>query len=381
MKITFIINGYASNKEGVSGGETRNVAFINYLIEKQKYDVSICCPRKDHIVKQIKDIKLLTYPSLPFEEKTYENLPLLFFVYCYRIIISVFKIRRIKSDVIVSSSHLFHDTIPLLFLKKKNSTFVTYIHHIISEQQRRGSSSLITNFLEKISFYIIKKVNSIVFTDSEVNKASLIRKYNFKEKYVYVIKNGINLDFINSVRIIRDPVYDICFCGRLDAKKGVYDLVDIIKKIKEYYPNILCAMIGQGVEKNNLERTIEDNNLGKNIQLLGFLREKEKIEAMKLSKIFVLPSHEEGWGIVIGEAMACEIPVVVYKLKDIVGIWEDNVTWVECFDLSKFSDAIIELLKDENKRNTFIQRGQKFAKTIDWGDILENELNIILNSR
>src|SRR5680860_1580017 len=379
MKITFIINGYASNKEGISGGETRNGAFINYIIEKQKYDVSICCPRKDHIVKQINNIKLLTYPSLPFEEKTYDNLPLLFFVYCYRIIISVLKIRRIKADVIISSSHLFHDVIPLLFLSNKNLTRATYIHHIISEQQRRGPSSLITNFLEKISFYVIKKFNSIVFTDSEVNKISLVRKYNFKEKYVYVIKNGINLDFINSVRITRDPVYDICFCGRLNKAKGIYDLVDIVKKVKKDYPDILCAMIGQGKEKNNLEKIIKDNNLKNNFQLLGFLGEKEKIEAMKSSKIFVLPSHEEGWGIVIGEAMACETPVVVYKLKDIVGIWENNVTWVECFDLNKFSDAIIELLEDENKRNVFIQRGQKFAKTIDWGNILENELNIIVN--
>ena len=380
MKITFIINGYSSNKEGTSGGETRNVAFINH-IDKQKHDISICCPQKYHVVKQIKDIELLTYPSLPFEEKTYENLPLLFFVYCYRIIISVFKIRRIKSDVIISSSHLFHDVIPLLFLGNKNLTCVTYIHHIISEQQRKGVSSLITNFLEKISFYVIRKINSIVFTDSEVNKMSLIRKYNFKEKYVHVIKNGINLGFINSVGITKNPVYDICFCGRLNKTKGIFDLVNIVKKVKKDYPDISCGMIGQGKERNNLEKIIKDNNLEDNVQLLGFLGEKEKIKTMKSSKIFVLPSHEEGWGIVIGEAMACEIPVVVYKLKDIVGIWEDNVIWVECFDLNKFSDAIIELLEDENKRNVFIQRGQKFSKTIDWDDILENELNIIVNSR
>ena len=379
-KITFIFNGHASKKEGTSGGETHTIALINNL-DKQKYDISVCCPQKCHSLRQIKGIKLLTYPSIPFEEKMYDILSILFFIYWYRIIISIFTIHKLKPDIIITNSHLFHDTIPTFFINNKDLNIITYLHHIITEQKRGGISFLITRFLEKVSFYVIKKKDSIVFTDSDRNKTSLIDKYGFHKEDVYVIRNGIDLNFISNVKGMEKSIYDICFCGRLNKTKGVFDLIKIVKKIKEYYPNILCVIIGEGREKDNLKKAIKNSNLENNIKLMGFLEEREKIKTIKSSKLFVLPSHEEGWGIVIGEAMACGLPVIIYKLKDIVNIWKDNVIWIKCFDLNEFSNKVIELLKNNKERKLFIQKGLKFANTLDWKDILSKELSIIMKKK
>lgn len=379
-KIAFISNGYASKGKGASGGGSHSILLANYLT-KNKYDTFFCCHQVNNVAGQMNGIKLLTYPSIPFEEKMYEILPILFFIYCYRIFVSIFTMRKLKPNIIISGSHLFHDIIPTFFINNKNITFITYLHHIITEQKREGISFLITKFLEKISFYVIKKKDSIVFTDSNNNKTLLINKYGFREKNVYVIKNGIDLNFINNVKNVGKPIYDICFCGRLSKTKGVFDLIDIVKIIKEYYPNFLCAIIGEGREKDNLKKAIKNSNLESNIKLLGFLEEREKIETIKSSKLFILPSHEEGWGIVIGEAMACVLPVIVYKLKDITEIWKDNVIWIKCFDLKEFSNKIIELLKNDKEREFFIQKGLKFAKTLDWNDVLKNEVNIIMKNK
>lgn len=379
-KITFIINGYASEKESVSGGDIHAMAFINNL-DKQKYDIFICCPQKCNSLRKIEGIKLLNYPSIPFENKMYKILPLLFFIYWYRIFASIFILRKLKPDILIASSHLFHDTIPLFFINNKDINIVTYLHHIITEQKRRGISFLITRFLEKITFYVIKKKDSIVFTDSIRNKISLINKYSFHKEYVYVIKNGIDLNFIKNVKSIKKPIYDICFCGRLNKTKGVFDLIKIVKKIKEYYPNFCCVIIGEGREEDNLKIEIKNSNLESNVKLMGFLGESEKIKTIKSCKLFVLPSHEEGWGIVIGEAMACGLPVIVYKLKDIVKIWKDNVIWIKCFDLNEFSNKVIELLKNDQERKLFIQKGLKFVSTLDWKDILNKELSIIIKKK
>ncbi len=378
-EVVFIINGHSTNKVGTSGGAEHCLRLIDYLYKK-KYDVCICCPGKYPGLDCIKANSFLTYPPIPMEDKFYSFFPALFFVYWYRIFATIIKLHNVKSDFIITSSHLFYAIVPTFFIGK-NHIFVTYIHHIISEQKRKGVSFLVIKFLEKISFYIIKKRKFIVFVDSKRIKESLINKYNFNKNNIYVTRNGIDLNFINNVKGIEKPIHDICFCGRLNKAKGLFDLIKIVDKIKKYYPTILCAIIGEGREKNNLKKEIKNNNLEKNINLLGFLGEKEKIETLRASKLFILPSHEEGWGIVIGEAMACGLPVVVYKLKDIVGIWEDNVTWIECFDLNEFSDTVIGLLKNDKERKLFAQKGLKFAKTLDWNDILENEVSIIMKNK
>lgn len=379
QKIVFIINGGPVRDIGISGGEIHNIELIN-RIDKTKNDVFICCPAGYRIAQQIKGIKLLTYADIPFEEKTYKNLSILFFIYCYRTIASIFILRRLKPDVIIIGSHLFYDIIPIFFVGRKHIKCAAYVHHIIGEQKRKGLSFLITKFLERVSFYIMGKKDFTVLTYSIINKESLINKYGFKGGNIYMFQNGLDLNLINNAKGGKEPIYDICFCGRLTKTKGIFDLIKIIKTIKDYYPNILCAVIGSGAEKDNIIKTIKDNNLENNMQLLGYLGRRETMETMKSSKVFVLPSHEEGWGIVIGEAMACGLPVVVYKLKDIVEIWNNNVIWVECFNLNEFSDKIIKLLGNSKEREIYVQNGLKFAKILNWSNIIENEINIIMKS-
>jgi len=193
-----------------------------------------------------------------------------------------------------------------------------------------------------------------------------------------MFQNGIDLKLINDVRADDKPNFDLCFCGRLNKTKGIYDLVTIVKLAKNQYPNVVCAIVGEGPEKECFIKAIRDNGLEDNIQLVGSKTRLEVIEIMKSSNIFVLPSHEEGWGIVIGEALASGIPAVVYDLKDIREIWQDNVVWVKCFNTKYFADAVIKLLGDENERELFSQKGLYFMKTLDWDMIINKEIDTIL---
>lgn len=175
----------------------------------------------------------------------------------------------------------------------------------------------------------------------------------------------------------KKAIYDLCFCGRLNKTKGVFDLIEIVKIIKENCSNILCVIIGDGPEKNNLKRVIKNYSLENNIKLMGFLTEKEKIKTIKSSKLFVLPSHEEGWGIVIGEAIACGVPVVAYELADIRQIWGTQVYWVESFKTNDFVKKIDQLLSDKHLRMRLARRGKIFVRDLDWSVVLNKEMAIM----
>jgi len=75
--------------------------------------------------------------------------------------------------------------------------------------------------------------------------------------------------------------------------------------------------IGDGSEKKNLEALTQKLNLEKNINFLYFLENHDDVYAlMKSSKVFVLPSTREGFGIIVIEANACGITVITINHKD-----------------------------------------------------------------
>ncbi|MFX0203194.1 MAG: glycosyltransferase, partial [Candidatus Hodarchaeota archaeon] len=97
------------------------------------------------------------------------------------------------------------------------------------------------------------------------------------------------------------------------------------------------------------------------------------------SSLFVLPSYEENWAIVIGEAMAAGVPVICYDLPEIRSIWEDKVVWVPKGDKKKFAKKIIEFLDNEHARNVISQVAIQFVKRYDWQKIADEEMKLILS--
>jgi glycosyltransferase involved in cell wall biosynthesis len=277
---------------------------------------------------------------------------------------------------VICSSHLFHDTFPLLFLSG-NPIKITYIHHIIGQQKRTNFLNFITVFLEKISFLILKIKKVRIFTVSRAVAVQLVTKYDFCNDKISISSNGINLEAIDEVSGVFIPKYDLVFCGRLNFSKGILDLISIIKKIRVTQPNILCAVVGTGAEADFLKQKIIENDLTHNIELLGFLEERKKIEIFKSSKLFILPSHEEGWGIVIAEAMACNLPVVLYKLPDIIDIWQDKVVWVECFNEAQFASKIIETLNNQENLCSLARQALAYARDLSWDNVFQNEFKVL----
>lgn len=374
---TFIFNGHASAGVGLSGGEEHCFQLLK-LLHSKGYTTNVCCPDNYPNQSRLKNAKSFFYPSIPHEEKYYAFFPILFLIYCYRILRTIKVLQKIDATYVIASSHLFHDIVPTLFITSKKQ-YITYIHHIIGMQNRGGISSHITRFLEKISFYIIKKLNYLVFVDSLSTKNILYKKYNFNLSNLFVTKNGIDIVSIKNIKINSQPKYDLCYCGRLRKSKGIYDLLEMINLVKINQPNVTCAVIGVGKEQSRIIQKVREMQLSANINLLGFLSERKKIETIKSSKLFVLPSHEEGWGIVIGEAMASGVPVIAYGLPDIIDIWKEGVRWVECFNIKAFAKYIDYLIRNDNYRRTFILKGNIIVESLDWNNILESEI-IQINS-
>ncbi len=127
---------------------------------------------------------------------------------------------------------------------------------------------------------------------------------------VPVVPNGIDLAKIAAVAPAAEE-WDVIFTGRLIREKNVDLLLRALVAVREEVGDLRALIVGDGPERPALEALARDLGLAGTVTFAGFLpRYDDVIAAMKASRVFVLPSTREGFGIAALEAMACGLPVV-----------------------------------------------------------------------
>ena len=93
------------------------------------------------------------------------------------------------------------------------------------------------------------------------------------------------------------------WAGRFHEQKGLFEIVDILKRVREKKKDVRLLLLGDGNKKikKKLFEMIEKNNLNKNIDYRGFIIGKEKDKLIKKCKIFMMTSYYEGLPLTISE--------------------------------------------------------------------------------
>ena len=104
----------------------------------------------------------------------------------------------------------------------------------------------------------------------------------------------------------------IIFVGQLIDRKGLKEFFKVVKNISLLYRNISLLIAGRGPLKDHVLKFIKTNPQVK-IKYLGFVQYNRLPEIYNLSDALILPSKQEVWGLVVNEALASGIPVLVSK--------------------------------------------------------------------
>jgi len=167
--------------------------------------------------------------------------------------------------------------------------------------------SLMITWLETIDTGFIGLLEKSTLRLTENNIA--LRDNVTRLKNQEVIPAGIDLKRIKKVKSSAEK-FDVIFVGRLIKDKNVSLLLNSAKDL-----NLKLCIIGDGPEKSNLISL--SHHLKLNASFKGFLDGDEEVYAyMKSSKILVLPSIREGFGIVVLEALACGCKVITTNHKN-----------------------------------------------------------------
>ncbi|HTL88595.1 MAG TPA: glycosyltransferase family 1 protein [Leptolyngbya sp.] len=152
----------------------------------------------------------------------------------------------------------------------------------------------------------------------------------------------------------------LLYVGRLSAEKEI----DRIKPVLESIPNARLALVGDGPNRQALEKHFA----GTPTNFVGYLGGEELASAFASSDAFVFPSRTETLGLVLLEAMAAGCPVVAARSGGIPDIVEDGVNGY-LFDPTEDQGAIVAtqfLLSRRDERETLRQNARAEAERWSW---------------
>ena len=201
---------------------------------------------------------------------------------------------------------------------------------------------------------------------------SALKYHVVNEKKLRVIFNGVEIDEIRknikNSRVTREQfgipegVPIIGMVGRISEQKAPDTFIRMAEKISLKLPDAHFMIVGDGENKDNIERMISNRNLQNIVHITGWVSNPN--DYMALFDVGVLLSRWEGFGLVICEYMAAGIPLVSTKTDAIPDLVEDGVNGllVDIDDEHNAAGAVLRILNDETLRSKLIENGTRVVE-------------------
>lgn len=195
--------------------------------------------------------------------------------------------------------------------------------------------------------WVLKQSDYIVAQSSNT-KENTCRYYKFERNKINVIPLPYEFVKFNSsdrdkLNMEKGKKYLISV-GRLVKRKGYDFLLDIAHVV----PEINLIIVGEGPEREHLEKKISYLGLGNRVILVGNVSEERKFQYLENADIYVLSSVHEGFGIVLQEAMQVGLPIVSTDFGGQIDVVKDGVNGylIKYGDVNGAKNAILALLSD-----------------------------------
>jgi glycosyltransferase involved in cell wall biosynthesis len=166
-----------------------------------------------------------------------------------------------------------------------------------------------------------------------------------------------------------DESFDVIYAGRLISHKNVDLLLEAIAEVKKTHEQVNCAIIGNGPEKQPLLRLAGELGLVENVQFRDFLPRHEDLYSMiKASRMLVLPSVREGFGLIVAEANACNVPVITTNHEDNAArdlIIDGENGYLTGVDVNQLAARMNSILDGERQMTPLITFRREFSN-LNW---------------
>ncbi len=204
--------------------------------------------------------------------------------------------------------------------------------------------------------------------------AAAARAQGVRPGRIDVIPHGVDCQAFHPDGRPREPV--LLFAGSLIERKGIRHLLRAMADIHAAHPERRLVILGDGPQRRELEQLAAGLNLGSAVSFPGEQSRADLADWMRRAELFVLPSLEEGQGVVLLEALASGTPCVASRIGGIPEILSpDWGALVPPGDSRALTEAIVALIRQPEKRQAMAERARQAA--LERFDIRQEAVKIL----
>jgi glycosyltransferase involved in cell wall biosynthesis len=161
----------------------------------------------------------------------------------------------------------------------------------------------------------------------------------------------------------------VLYLGRLHRKKGIDLLCSAWARIATRFPDAVLLIAGQDSEGtlSHLQSMTADAGIVTRVVFAGMLPAPLKWSALAAAKVFVLPSHSEGFSVSILEALGMGVPVLITRQCRFPEVSESHCGWIIEPDANQIADLLTESLG--------ISSAERAARQANARDLVETHYN------
>lgn len=226
------------------------------------------------------------------------------------------------------------------------------------------------NILERLTVGVHRNTRVRAGTD-DVREA--FTKIGFKRENVFVVPVSIRDEWINGSTAHPASSPSILWLGKLRRYKCPDHMVRAMVEVVKNIPSARLTIAGRRDDVNyehELRRLAARLDLGDHVDFRFDLTEAEKLDLYRASRVVVVTSAVEGFGIVVLEANACGLPVIASSGVPL-GALEEGVNGLRYpfGDVEALSRRIVELLSDETLYAQLSESALKRVTAYSWSKV------------
>lgn len=251
-----------------------------------------------------------------------------------------------NSDADIVHVHSLHTLLPYYTYRAisrtgKSLVVTTHYHGKGHTWTRNNLFRIYKPFLSRI----VRAADKVICV-SEYEKKLVIEDFLIPEDSISVIPNGTSMPLSKFAhqQFKRNPS-KILYVGRLESYKNVDKLVKAIDLLDGF----TLSIVGQGPEGPKISKAIDELSLSDRVALKGKISNEELLQEYATSKIFVMPSYHEAYGIAVADALSMGMCAIVSKSGALSEFVDSNYAYgiISPITPEKIAKAIIEVSRNE----------------------------------
>ena len=278
------------------------------------------------------------------------------------------ELNPLKENVIICGGYNSFATIySVLFCKLFNKKVVLWDEGTLNAQ-----GNLMT-FRKQIKKFLIKQTNAFIVPGIEAFE--YLEYLGANKNKIFIAPNSIDTKMfskripVEKLELLKQSLglkgKIVLYVGRVVKLKGIKELIDAYELILKKDIEVSLLIVGDGEDKEFFESYCRQKKL-KNVVFTDFVEYNDLPRYYQIAKVFVLPTYQDVWGLVINEALTSEVPVVVSEFAGAARSLvknEKNGFIINPNNVEEIAEAAFKILSEDKVYSKFCEESLNASRT------------------